>query len=234
MGEDDGQGEDGAARAFEQLTREVSLLRAAVEGLTAARESIDIPDYQPTLERTEKILVALAQRIDPIAKSPFLTMTPGSMSNDIATAASGARREDAQLIAEARAGLDQATREISNRISSARGGEEQNRWLFISGGGGLVLGLLFYAVLAGPIARSMPTSWRWPERMATRVLDERGTWDAGQRLMQAAAPESWSVIVAASPLSDTNKKAVQACRERAEKVKEPVQCTIEVKPDSAG
>lgn len=58
MDEDDGQGEDGAARAFEQLTREVSLLRAAIEGLTAVRATIDIPDYQPTLERTEKILRA--------------------------------------------------------------------------------------------------------------------------------------------------------------------------------
>lgn len=155
------------------------------------------------------------------------------MASQIATAATTARREDARLVAEARAGLDQVAREIGNRLASARRGDEQNRWLYIFGGGGLVLGLLLYAALAGPIARSMPTSWRWPERMATRVLDERGAWDAGQRLMQAAAPESWSVIVAASPLSDTNRKAVQACRERAEKVKEPVRCTIEVKPDSA-
>jgi len=232
--EDDRQGEDGAARAFEQLTREVSLLRAAVEGLTAARESIDIPDYQPTLERTEKILVALAQRIDPIAKSPLLSMTPDSMVSQIAAAAAAARREDARLVAEARAGLDQAAREIGNRLASARRGDEQNRRLYIFGGGGVILGLLFYAALAGPIARSMPISWRWPERMATRVLDERGAWDAGQRLMQTAAPDSWSVIVAASPLSETNRKAVQACRERAEKVKEPVRCTIEVKSDSAG
>ena len=32
-------GEDDAARAFAQLGREVSLLRSAIEGLTAARES---------------------------------------------------------------------------------------------------------------------------------------------------------------------------------------------------
>src|SRR3546814_9134895 len=51
---------------------EVALLRAAIEGLTAARENIEIPDYEPTLERTEKILIALTQRIDPIAKSPLL------------------------------------------------------------------------------------------------------------------------------------------------------------------
>src|SRR3546814_12962878 len=41
---------------------EVALLRAAIEGLTAARENIEIPDYEPTLERTEKILIALTDR----------------------------------------------------------------------------------------------------------------------------------------------------------------------------
>ena len=69
---------------------EVALLRAAIEGLTAARENIEIPDYEPTLERTEKILIALTQRIDPIAKSPLLSMTPDAMAGQIATAASGA------------------------------------------------------------------------------------------------------------------------------------------------
>ena len=102
--EDESQGEDGAARAFIQLGREVSLLRAAVEGLTAARENIEIPDYEPTLERTEKILAALAQRLDPIAKSPLLSMTPDSMASQIATAATTARRENARLVSEARAG----------------------------------------------------------------------------------------------------------------------------------
>ena len=68
---------------------EVALLRAAIEGLTAARENIEIPDYEPTLERTEKILIALTQRIDPIAKSPLLSMTPDAMAGQIAAAASG-------------------------------------------------------------------------------------------------------------------------------------------------
>ena len=48
-------GEDPAA-AFERLRGEVSLLRSAIEGLTAARESIDIPDSEPTLARTEQVL----------------------------------------------------------------------------------------------------------------------------------------------------------------------------------
>src|SRR3546814_6341960 len=35
---------------------EVGLLRAAIAGLAATRESIEIPDYEPTLARTEKVL----------------------------------------------------------------------------------------------------------------------------------------------------------------------------------
>src|SRR3546814_19643696 len=113
----------------------------------------------------------------------------------------------------ARAGLDQAAREIGNRLASARRGDKQNRWLYIFGGGGLVLGLLLYAVLAGPIARIMPTSWRWPERMATRILDERSLWDAGQRLMQTAAPESWAMIVANAPQSAATRETLTQCRD---------------------
>ncbi|NIJ18314.1 DUF6118 family protein [Sphingobium vermicomposti] len=230
MDEGDRDSEDGAARAFAQLGREVSLLRAAVEGLTAARENIEIPDYEPTLARTEKTLLALAQRIDPIAKSPALAMTPDHMAGQIALAATGARREDARLVAEARSALDQATREIGNRLASARRGDEQNRWLYLFGGGGVLLGLLFYAVLAGPIARAMPDSWHWPERMATRGLGEATPWNAGQRLMQRAAPASWAAIVAADPLADGNREALQRCREAATKAKKPVRCTINVKP----
>ena len=88
---------DDPVAAFERLRGEVSLLRHAVEGLTAARESIDIPDYQPTLERTEKVLGVLAQQIAAMRKSPALSMDPAHMAGEIATAAIGARREDSVL-----------------------------------------------------------------------------------------------------------------------------------------
>src|SRR3546814_15219243 len=83
------------------------------------------------------------------SKRPLLSMTPDSMTSQIATAASGARREDARLVAEARAGLDKAAREIGNRLASARRGDEQNRWLVWAGLGGVVLGMLLYALEIG-------------------------------------------------------------------------------------
>src|SRR3546814_4020764 len=63
-----------------------------------------------------------------------------------------------------------------NRLASARRGDKQNRWLYIFGGGGLVLGLLLYAVLAGPIARIMPTSWRWPEIVRASCRERVGQY----------------------------------------------------------
>lgn len=235
MDEDDYRGDrpmdDDPALAFEQLrgevasTRsEVSLLRAAIEGLTAARESIDIPDYEPTLARTERILVALAQRVDPIAKSPALAMTPEHMASQIASAATIARREDQRLVAQARLALDQTTREIGNRLALARRGDEQNRWLMIACGCGVLSGLFLYALLAGPIARMAPAAWRWPERMATQALGEATQWNAGQRLMQSASLASWAAIVAADPLADGNRKVIQACRDAADEEKKTVRC----------
>jgi len=178
---------DDPALAFERLRGEVSLLRSAIEGLTAARESIDIPDYEPTLERTEKILVALVHQIDGLAKKPAMTLTPENMGQRLNASVSEATRELQHQIQSAKAAMAGAAHDLQTMVVSARRVDEQNRWLLWAGLGGLVLGLLLYAVMAGPIARLMPASWQWPERVATRVLGEPTAFDAGQHLMQRRA-----------------------------------------------
>lgn len=228
--EDQPIGDDPAA-AFEQLRGEVSLLRSAIEGLTAARESIDIPDYEPTLERTEKILVALVHQIDGLSKKPAMTLTPENMGQRLNASVSDATRELQHQVQSAKSAMASAAHDLQNMVVSARRGDEQNRWLLWTGLGGLALGLLLYAALAGPIARLMPASWQWPERVAARVLAEPTQWEAGQHLMQRAAPASWAMIVAADPLADGNREALQACREAATKAKKAVRCTVEVKPE---
>lgn len=229
--EEAGAGDD-PALAFERLRGEVALLRHAVEGLASARASIEIPDYQPTLERTEKILGVLAQQVEGVRKSPAMTLTPETLGQRVNASVTSATNELRNSVSSAKSALDGATHDLSGLVASARRGDEQNRWLYLFGGGGVLLGFLLYVVLAGPFARMMPASWQWPERMATRALGEESQWLAGQRLMQTAAPESWASIVAAWPLSDGNRETVQGCREAADKAKNAVRCTIEVKPDS--
>src|SRR3546814_13989477 len=81
MDEDDYRDEtsDDPARAFERLRGEVSLPRSAIEGLTAASESIAIPDYEPTLARAEKVLAVLAPQIERVRQSPAMALTPENM-----------------------------------------------------------------------------------------------------------------------------------------------------------
>lgn len=221
-------GSDPAA-AFDQLRGEVSLLRSAIEGLTAARESIEIPDYEPTLERTEKVMTVLVQQIDAMRKSPAMTLTPenmGSRLNASVMETMNTLRSHTQV---SKSALDSAASDLRSLALSARRADEQNRWLYIVGGSGVLLGLLLYSVLAGPIAQLAPVSWQWPERMAARVLDQPTTWDAGQHLMVASSRPGWEAIVAAANLARDNRETIDRCREQAEKAKKAVRCTIEVK-----
>lgn len=229
MDEDDRESEDGAARAFTQLGREVSLLRAAVEGLTAARENIDIPDYEPTLARTEKVLTVLAEQVGLLRQTPAMTLTPENMGARLNAAVAESVNTLRSHAQASKSGLDGTVNELRAIVRSARHADEQDRRIYLFGGGGLVLGLLLYAVMAGPIARLAPASWQWPEKVATRVLAERTPWDAGQHLMASSSRESWGVIVAAAPLADGNREAIQTCRVQADKAKKPMRCTIEVK-----
>ncbi|EQB00442.1 hypothetical protein L288_18365 [Sphingobium quisquiliarum P25] len=220
--------QDDPVAAFEQLRGEVALLRRAVEGLTAARESIDIPDYEPTLARTEKILALLARQIDAMRQSPAMTLTPetmGSRMNASIREAANAVRGEAQA---SKAALDGAVLDLRRLTGAVRHAKEQRSQLLMAGGGGLALGLLLYAALAGPIARMMPASWQWPERMAARMLGEPTIWGAGKHLMVSASPQSWDAIAAAANLVRDNRETIEGCRKAAAKAEKAVRCTIEV------
>ena len=150
--DEDSQERDDPVLAFERLRGEVSLLRHAVEALTTARESIDIPDYEPTLERTEKVLGILVQQIDGVRKSPAMTLTPENMGGRLNASVAEATRELRAQVQATDTVLRSAAHDLQNIVASARRGDEQNRWLYIAGVVGLMLGLLLYALVAGPIA----------------------------------------------------------------------------------
>ncbi|WP_296743800.1 DUF6118 family protein [Mesorhizobium sp.] len=224
----DVQAGDDPAAAFDRLRGEVALLRSAIEGLTVARESIDIPDYQPTLARTEKMLVALVHQVDGIAKSPAVTLTPEIMGQRIHVAVADSVNTLKSHAQASKTAMDGAVNELRLVVRSAHRADEQDRRVWLFSGGALVLGLLLYAVMAGPIARLAPASWQWPERVATRVLAEPSSWDAGQRLMQVTSPEAWGGVTAAANLVRDNRDAIEACRKVAARKREAVSCTIKV------
>ncbi|MFS0851468.1 DUF6118 family protein [Novosphingobium panipatense] len=226
----DEEGPDEATKAFEELRAEVTLMRRAVERLTAERMEVpEPPDYSETLGVIANNITATAQRVDMLVKSPMLAMTPEQLAGRITAAASTARQEDRQTITTARTGLEDVARQLHGYVVSARRGDEQNRWLMWSTIGGVVLGMILWAVFAGIVARAVPVSWQWPEKMAARLLD-LPMWESGQRLMQVSSPEAFANIAAGDRIVTANRKALEACQKRANKARDARPCTISIAP----
>ena len=224
-------GEDQAALAFESLRAEVSLMRRAVERLAAERAEVpDVPDYSETLGVISRNLSTTAQRVDALVKSPALSLTPEETGRQIDAASFTARREDHRLFLAAKQGMDEVAARLGRHLQSDIAAGEQRRRLGYAGLVGLVAGMVVWAILPGPIARAMPQSWHWPERMAARAL-AMPMWDGGQRLMAVAAPDAWRGITGAATLARDNRDAIGACRTVAARAKKAVRCTIEVKAE---
>ncbi len=67
---------DPAARAFEDLCAEMTVLRRSVEALPQAWRDNRPPDYTPDLARLVKALNDVGARMKAIEASPTLKMTP--------------------------------------------------------------------------------------------------------------------------------------------------------------
>ncbi|MBP2279163.1 DUF6118 family protein [Sphingomonas sp. PL20] len=228
---DEDDSEDQAAQAFESLRAEVSLMRRAVERLAAERaEDRHVPDYSETLGVISRNLSATAQRVDALVKSPALSLTPEETGRQIDAASFTARREDHRLFLAAKQGMDEVAARLSRHLQSDIAAGEQRRRLGYAGLIGLVAGMAVWAILPGGLARAMPESWHWPERMAARTLG-LPMWDGGQRLMAVASPDAWRGITGAATLARDNRDAIGACRTAAARAKKAVRCTIEVKAE---
>lgn len=227
----DDDGEDQAARAFEGLRAEVSLMRRAVERLAAERAEVpEAPDYSETLGVISRNLSATAQRADALVKSPALALTPDEISRQLVAAGHTVRMEDHRVFLAARQALEEVAAKLGRHLQSDIAAGEQRRRVGHAGLIGLVAGMAVWAILPGPIARTMPASWHLPERMAARSL-AMPMWDGGQRLMAVAGPDTWRGITGAVTLARDNRDAIGACRTIAAKAKKAVRCTIDVKAE---
>ncbi|MFA5962475.1 MAG: DUF6118 family protein [Sphingomonas sp.] len=171
-------------QAFEAQRVEVSLIRAAVEGLTAARERI--PDYSTTLGQMAEALKGAADGIDRIERSPAARLSPASLTVAIVKASVDARAEDHALLQETRDALSRSIGRIDGIVERGQAADRQWRRVIWASGGGAIGGMLLMAILPGAIARSLPANWHVPEWMAARTvgLDQQA---AGERMMATAA-----------------------------------------------
>lgn len=223
---------DPAAEAFARLEGEMALMRRAVQHLAAERADIVIPDYGATLTEMTKRLEEMVENLDCIEEHPAMQVTPDSFGRRIEAAAEAARRGDQTRINDAYNELRQAAQDMRGVTSHARASADQRRTVFKAVGGGVLGGIMLWSFLPGTIARSVPESWHWPERMAAGMVGESARWDAGTRLMRSESPQALSALVQAADLLRDNRDAVDACRKSAATSRQLVRCTVQIRVES--
>src|SRR3546814_4960126 len=114
----------------------------AVEHMAAERLNIEIPDYTPTLEKTNAWLAAIIKRLKAIEDAPALDMTPEDMGARIDAAARNARETDRANVQQAQQNQAGAVQALHQIIGHARTRQSQREHLLWGIGGGVLAGCL--------------------------------------------------------------------------------------------
>ena len=133
-----------AATAFEELRREISLQRTAIEGLTAARDKL--PDYSPTLRDMAARLGQLEKRVECINEQPAMRLTPLTIATEIHEGLMRFRSDDRKILVEACDGLARALGRVDAMVKQKRSTNEQDWWVTWAGTGGVLCGMLLALV----------------------------------------------------------------------------------------
>lgn len=205
-----------------QLGAEMTVIRRGVEAAFDQFEKFQQPaDYGPDLGRIVQQLALVAERLEGVEHSPFLSKGPEHYARALERSGESLVRTAAQQLENESRDLQRITRELAGHVAGARERHVQNRLLWIVGAAGIVAGIVMVLL----IPRILPFSA--DSHIASLIMGE-DRWNAGVTLMQAGSPDGWRGVVDSTTLVRTNQEALSACREAAAKNEKDQRCTITV------
>ena len=210
-----------AARAFEDLRAEVSVLRRAVEVLPEEWEANQPPDYTESLGHITQGLAKVVGRLQAIEQHPVLHTMPEQYRAAILAAGRDLMSQGVGRLDRASEGLEREQQNLARVIGTVRGKRKQWEWLAITAAAALAVGL----VLSPFAARLLPFGLN--AAVAATIM-HADRWNAGQALMKSSNPAGWESLAAEINLTETNHDALTACREAAERTKKEQHCSIVV------
>ena len=219
---------DPAAEAFIRLEGEMAMVRHTVQNMARERADIIIPDYTATLGQMADQLAKVSKTLSTIGSKPAIELTPEDIAVQIKRSSLDMLRDSSDLFRHGRKDLDLATGRLTAIVGRVRTEDVQKRQTWRFAGMGLAAGILLWSILPGTIARAMPESWHWPERMARKAVGEPTIVEAGIRLIRSQNPEAWEELAAVQSILSANREALDRCRERARKAERAVRCSIDV------
>ncbi|GGD39206.1 DUF6118 family protein [Croceicoccus pelagius] len=221
---------DPATEAFSRLEGEMAMVRHTVQNMARERAEIVIPDYTTTLGQMASQLDQISDRLAAIGGKPAIELTPEDIAVQIKRASLDMLRDASDLFRHGRKDLDLATGRLAAIVGRVRTEDQQKRQTWRFAGLGLAAGILLWSILPGTIARTMPESWHWPERMARKAVGEPTILEAGIRLIRSQNPEAWEELAAAQRILSENREALARCNDRARKAEKSVNCAIDIQP----
>ena len=221
---------DPATEAFARLEGEMAVVRHTVQNMARERADIVIPDYTATLGQMADQLAQVSKTLTAIGNKPAIELTPEDIAVQIKRASLDMLRDASDLFRHGRKDLDTATGRLAAIVGRVRTEDEQRRQTWRFAAMGLAAGILLWSILPGTIARAMPESWHWPERMARHAVGEPTIVEAGIRLIRSQNPEAWEELAAAQRIVSENREALARCNERADTKETSVSCSIAILP----
>ncbi|GAN95589.1 hypothetical protein NBRC3280_2637 [Acetobacter pasteurianus NBRC 3280] len=212
---------DPAARAFEDLCAEMTVLRRSVEALPQAWRDNRSPDYTEDLARVVKAMNAVGARMEAIEANPTLKMTPQAYGQWIRQAGISASQEMQAAFQKAIGEVQDERQELAHIIGQSRQQDRQNWWLLGVGLACLVVGIGLSPVLAYLLPSSIGT------RVASFIVGEKDRWNSGAMMMAVSNPEGWQRVREDSQLVEANRDRITACQKAVsgqEKTQKP--CVI--------
>ncbi|WP_230293362.1 DUF6118 family protein [Croceicoccus sp. Ery5] len=221
---------DPATEAFARLEGEMAMVRHTVQNMARERADIVIPDYTATLSQMADHLAQVSKTLTAIGNKPAIELTPEDIAVQIKRASNDMQRDTSDLFRQGRRNFDSAATQISAMVGRVRTEDEQKRQTWRFAGMGLAAGMLLWSILPGTIARAMPETWHWPERIARKAVGEPTIVEAGIRLIRSQNPQAWEELAATQHIVSVNREALERCNERAREAEKPINCSIRISP----
>ena len=196
---------DPAARAFEDLCAEMTVLRRSVEALPQAWRDNRPPDYTEDLARVVKAMNAVGMQMQAIETNPTLKMTPQAYGQGIRQAGISASQEMQTAFQKAIGEVREERQVLARIIGQSRHQEQQSWWLLGVGLMCLVVGFGVSPVLASLLPSSVGT------RVASFIVGEADRWHSGSMMMAIDNPEGWQQVLQASQLVAANRDRISSC-----------------------
>ncbi len=221
---------DPATEAFARLEGEMAMVRHTVQNMARERADIVIPDYTATLSQMADQLAKVSKTLSTIGSKPAIELTPEDIAVQIKRASLDMLRDSRDLFRQGRKDFDSATAQLSAMMGRVRAEDEQKRQTWRFAAKGLAAGILLWSILPGTVARAVPESWNWPERMARKAVGEPSIVEAGIRLIRSQNPGAWEELAEAQGILSANREALELCKERVRNSKSSIRCTVVLKP----